>query len=497
MRRFFSLLPLAFLLLFQCTPCPAAQKSKPKKPKAKSIAQLRTDLKRLFQNKAFAPAQLGVKIVSLERGDTIYEQNQERLLVPASNNKLLTSCAALLRLGADFRYETRVFTDGQISHGVLTGNLIVAGSGDPTINGRFLAGDPYRVFRDWAARLQEIGVKAIQGDLIGDDEAFQEQMLGAGWEWNDLGSYSAAPVNALQFNENIVALRISPGLNLGEAALITATPLDRYLTVHSKLVTAPAKSDLKIELERTEIPEAIAVRGNIPLGSKPVLRNVSVQFPTYYFLKAFKQILSDSNIDVSRCNTIALRGAGHQNTRLLSNYNSPPLQEILKPLLKESQNLYTETLLRTLGAVLRKEGSFDQGKEVLEETLEKIGIEKDSYAFEDGSGLSRLNLVSAEALVRLLKYMHKLKEFPAFYDALPIAGVDGTISQRLKGTRAADNVRAKSGSIARVRALSGYVRTAKGELLAFSFLANNFLVPGRDVEALMDSALVMLSDFSR
>jgi PBP4 family serine-type D-alanyl-D-alanine carboxypeptidase len=176
---------------------------------------------------------------------------------------------------------------------------------------------------------------------------------------------------------------------------------------------------------------------------------------------------------------------------------SPPLSEIVKPLLKISQNLYAETLARTLGLVLSKRGSFESGRMNVQEALRRMGIEPGTYSYVDGSGLSRLNLLSADLLVRLFRFVYHQPYFPAFYDALPIAGVDGTIAQRMKGTRAENNARAKTGTLLQVRSLSGYVHTADGEMLAFSMIANNFLVSSAAAEYVQDRAVERLAAFTR
>ncbi len=466
-------------------------------PSPVGLAALRSSLERVFSDQNFVSAQWGVEIISLDRGDVLYERNSTRLYMPASNNKLLTTTAALIRLGPDYRYTTRVQTDGTISEGLLRGNLIVVGSGDPSNAPRFFSGDPFHMFKEWAARLKERGVNSIDGNLIGDDSAFAEQALGTGWEWDDLAYGYAAPVSALQFNENLATIAIEPGSREGDAARLKAAPLEHYLTLSSTVLTGASGSESDIRIERAETGETLLLSGSIPFGSKPVNQTVAVRYPGKYYLEALKHCLLEAGVDVSRCETKVVRGAGRQNATLLWSQTSPTLIEIAKPLLKVSQNLYAETLARTLGLTARGEGSFARGKEVVEETLSRMAVEKGTYVYADGSGLSRLNLVSADILARILKFMYRQKFFPQFYEALPVAGVDGTISGRMKGTKAENNVHAKTGSIANVRALSGYLRSADGEMLVFSFLSNNFLVSGRAADFVTDSALEILSNFSR
>lgn len=202
-------------------------------------------------------------------------------------------------------------------------------------------------------------------------------------------------------------------------------------------------------------------------------------------------------VDVSHCRIRRVRNIRTDGMRLLWIHFSPPLSEIIKPVLKLSQNLYAETLTRTLGLVLGRSGSFADGKEIVEEALSTMKIERGTYVYADASGMSRYNLLSADLLAQVLRFMHGHNYFPVFFDALSIAGVDGTTENRMKGTKAVNNVRAKTGSLLNVKTISGYVRTADGEMLAFSMLANNFLGSGRAAEAVQDAALEALAAFRR
>jgi serine-type D-Ala-D-Ala carboxypeptidase/endopeptidase (penicillin-binding protein 4) len=210
-----------------------------------------------------------------------------------------------------------------------------------------------------------------------------------------------------------------------------------------------------------------------------------------------KYILAQEGIDVSNCEIRQMRNYSPASSSLLWAHTSAPLSELLVPMMKMSLNLSAESFTRVLGLELRGEGTFPKGKEVVEEALGEMGLTKNAYAYADGSGLSRLNLISADALVRILTFMSKHPFFPAFYSALPIAGIDGTLESKMSRTRAANNVHAKTGSFANVAALSGYVQTADKEVLAFSILANNFLGSRDVVERLQERTLVRLAGFSR
>ena len=464
---------------------------------ADPVRALRSDLIAILSDSRLADAQLAVEVLSLDRAEVLFEKNSRKLFIPASNNKILTAAAALVCLGPDYCFKTQVWADGPIRDGALEGDLIIKGFGDPSSSSRIQPKDPYRPFRDWPVKLKQHGITSISGKIIGDGGAFESTEHGRGWAWDDLAEGYAAPVSALQFNENLVELEIAPGLKLGSVAPIKSSPLENYLNLDVRVITESEDASSRIDIERSAGNEAVAVRGAIALKSAPVYRNVSVQFPILYYLSALKRILSGEGIKASGCEILQVRDYRRPSSSMLWVHASPPLAELLAPIMKNSLNLGCETLTRVLGLELRGEGSFAKGKEVVEDALLRMGIGRESYAYFDGSGLSRLNLVSADAVVRILKFMHRQTYFPAFYNSLAVAGVDGTLASRLKSAKTINNVHAKTGSFANVSALSGYIRTADSETLAFSILANNFLVSRSLVEDMQEKALARLAGFSR
>jgi serine-type D-Ala-D-Ala carboxypeptidase/endopeptidase (penicillin-binding protein 4) len=472
---------------------PPAQSALPKE--SGPVRQLRARLEGLFSAPQLSRTQIGVKVFSLDRSETIYEKDPQRLLTPASCNKLITVAAALLRLGATYRFQTRVETDGHVDDQTLKGNLVIIGRGDPSGSSQF-SGEPFAEFRALATWLKGKNIRRIAGDIVGDDEAFGEPRLGHGWEWNDLSQSYAAPISALQFNDNVLTMEITPGAEEGNPALIRASPLDRHFKIYNQIVTGPEDGSAEIRIERGDTDTGILAFGAVPAKGKAIVRYVAVRNPTLYYLSALKQALSEEGIDTDACN-IRTKTKEDLPLSLLWAQTSRELSEIVRPVLKESLNLPSETLVRVLGLELRQEGTFGKGKEVIEETLNQMGIEKGSYTFADGSGLSRLNLESADAFVRLLQFMHRDSSFQIFFDALPIAGVDGTLSARMKGTKAENNVHAKTGSMTNVSSISGYVKTADGEMLAFAIEVNSFIGPKDPVEKLQDRVLELLANFSR
>jgi D-alanyl-D-alanine carboxypeptidase/D-alanyl-D-alanine-endopeptidase (penicillin-binding protein 4) len=461
------------------------------------IEALRADLSRIFGNPAFGRMQWAVAVQSLASGETVYSENASKLMMPASNMKILTLAAAAERLGWDYTYETTLLTAAPVVGGVLKGDLIVVGTGDPTIGGR--GGSATRVFEDWADRLRAAGLTGITGRIVADARAFDPETLGAGWSWDYLGAGYAAGVSALQFNESVADVVIKPGMSEGQPAVIEVRPIESGLIADSR-VTTSAGGEPDVEVSRLPGSNRLVVRGTVPVAAKDVVRPATVDRPALYFARILREVLVARGIRVGGA-------AGEyedvypvpptEPTRVLLAHQSAPLSEFARVLMRVSQNQYAETLLRTLGA-RSGTGTADAGRTVVREVLDGWEIPRDAYLQVDGSGLSRYNYVCAETLVTVLRQMYSNPRHKELFVAtLPIGGQDGSISRRFVGTAAAGNVRAKTGSIANVRALSGYVTSADGEPLVFSIIANNFTAPQSAIDAATDEAIVRLATFVR
>lgn len=487
---------------------PAASVSSPlpalDAPAVPPVEQLRREMDAIFDDPAFANAFWGVLIQSAANGEVFYARNQHRLLMPASNMKLLTASAALLRLAPDFRYKTCLYGSGPVVSGSLQGDLVVVGSGDPTIGGRPLdenyenigRGDPLRDFRHWAAVLGQQGITRIAGRIIGDDNAFDDQAFGPGWSWDYLGYGYAAEVGALVFNENLATVSISPA-QPGQPPVLGMSPENAAVEVVNELVTVAAGAPAEVEIVRAAGSNRLIMKGHVAAGAPPARRTVAVYQSTRYFVSALRDALRASGIEVSgeAIDADEMEYARKVDSwTLLHTHESPPLDYILKVLLKVSNNLYAEMLLKTLGVPA---GSYAGGRTVIESVLSGFGASEADRVIADGSGLSRYNYVTPETLVKILRALYRHSRFEQWYSYLPVAGVDGTLRSRMQGSAAGGNVHAKTGSIANVRTLSGYVRTRDGEMLAFSMMANNFTVPNRSAEYLQDLALERLANFSR
>lgn len=456
-----------------------------------------SDLNHVFHAPAMAQGIWGVEVKSLDSGKILYALNSRTLMMPASNMKILTLAAAGETLGWDYRFTTKLEATAPVVGGMLQGDLIVVGGGDPTINSRDDRAS--HVLDEWAAALRAAGIDRIQGSIVPDGSAFEETQLGQGWSWDYLQYGYAAPVSALEFNENTSTLLVSPGPAAGDQARIELPP-DTGLGVVHHVVTGPAGSDTRIEYVRSPNDHWIDVSGSIALDATPVTRDVAVSNPSRYFARMTMNGLVSRGIAIGQpvadnLDPGALTPAAR---RVLVESKSPPLRDIAATMMKVSQNLYAETLLKQVGAV--KSGgtaTTDAGRAAALDLFTRWNIPA-SYAQADGSGLSRYDFVTADMLVTILEHMFRdPRHHDAFTAALAIAGQDGTVASRLKNTRADGNALIKTGSISNVRALSGYVRTRDRETLAFSMLANAFTIPPATVNWIADVAVEELANYSR
>jgi D-alanyl-D-alanine carboxypeptidase/D-alanyl-D-alanine-endopeptidase (penicillin-binding protein 4) len=462
-----------------------------------SHEQLRRDLQAIFSEPSVDHGVWSAAVHSLRHGETLYSANSFRLQTPASNQKLLTAAAAAERLGWDYRYTTRIYATGTIdSDGTLNGDLVVVADGDPTINPRH----PQRwsIFDEWGKQLAAKGIRRVSGYLIGDDNTFEEPGWGLGWAWDDLALGYGAAVSALQYHENQVELLIGPGLEAGARAIITVSPAGSGLIIGHQVTTVAAGEPTRIALSRSPGAELLIVSGQVAAGSPAITEYAAVDNPTTAYLNAMRVALGRHGVTIERApvdiDAMHVAPDMSQATVLVED-QSPPLSEIIDVTLKWSRNIYAETMLRSMspeGAPKSAAG----GLAALEATLNDWGIFREYFLARDGSGLSRYDYLSADALTWLLTYLWRdSKHAEPYRAALPVFGVNGNVANRLKDTPATGRVWAKTGSMSQVRSLAGYIVTGEGEPLVFAFLVNGFRVPTREIDAAMDRAVLRLVEF--
>jgi D-alanyl-D-alanine carboxypeptidase/D-alanyl-D-alanine-endopeptidase (penicillin-binding protein 4) len=455
----------------------------------------------------------GVEVVSLESGKTLYTRNADKLFTPASNTKLFTTSAALALVGADYKFHTTLETSGSIDkYGRLTGDLYLVGRGDPNLSGRTLPYNlrterklpPAKVLDELADQLVQKGVRYIDGDVIGDDSYYAFERYGEGWTQDDLVWEFGAPVSALTINDNVLFVSILPADHPGEKAFLSMMPYADYYRIDNRVMTTPlGTAPRKIYISREPGSNQITIWGNIPVDDPGDHEALAIEDPASFAAQLFRQMLEQRGVavygrprprhtELAKLSTITVTAvasaAGGGGDRVpsvipqplvLAQHDSQPLVQDIKVINKVSQNLHAELMLRLLGREKGAAGTIESGLEVLHGFLAQAGIQNDEYVFYDGSGLSRQNLVTPHAVVKLLTYVNDQPWNVQFRETLPVAGIDGSLAERFKNSPAQGRVQGKTGSLGHVNALSGYATTDSGELVAFSILCNNHNLQGR------------------
>ncbi len=455
----------------------------------------------LIESPDVSEALWGIHILRARDGNVLCSFNAAKNFVPASNMKLVTAAAALDLLGPEFRFKTSVCSDAVLEEGVLKGALILKGAGDPHFSDRLYSPEGRRAWPEenpaalaaLADQLSNQGIRRIEGTLVVDDTLFLYEPLGPEWGWDDLEWYYAAPVETLAVNENCIGIQIKPGRAAGLPALIEVTPGFAAAQFHNRIVTGKKGGKVSYSLQREAGKEEWSLYGEIPLGNEAVLERVAVADPAEYAGRLFQRALEQKGItlggnvvtrhllpeEVLEQGNPSPRKAARIRVqpscaKILTSFESIPLEEILKFLVKNSDNLYAEMICRQLGLTDGGLGSRLETCAGLKSFLRKSGVAEFSGHLADGSGLSKSNLISPKVLTQLLDFMRTHASHTSFFNLLPIAGVDGTMKYRLTQSPAKGNIFAKTGSLNTASSLSGYAKTIRGEELIFSIMANNY-----------------------
>lgn len=437
---------------------------------------------------------VGISIRDAKNGKVIYTHNGDTRLRPASNMKLLTGAQALQILGENYRFSTEVLTDGIQKGNVLKGNLFLKGKGDPTL----LEKD----FNDLASSLKKKGIKTILGDLVADDTWYDSIRHAVDVPWSDEHEYYGAQISALtaspnsDFDAGTVIIEVKPGDEAGDKPEITVTPRTSYVQVHNNAVTESNESKKTLKMNRKHGTNQIYIDGNLPLKSSGSKTWISVWEPTGYALDLFRIALHKQGIKITGD---IQTGTTPVKAKLLAVDNSDTLAQVMIPFMKLSNNTIAEGIVKEIGRVKAKDGSWEKGLEILEDQYKTMGITEKSIMMRDGSGLSHVDLISANALTSLLFNVQDDSWFPSYLNSLPVAGnsdrmIGGTLRNRMVGTAAEGKVIAKTGTITSVSTLSGYVNTKSGEHLVFSIMINN-VINEKNLKKIEDQLMVILAEY--
>jgi D-alanyl-D-alanine carboxypeptidase/D-alanyl-D-alanine-endopeptidase (penicillin-binding protein 4) len=449
----------------------------------------------------------GLLIADAETGETLYEQNAVKYFVPASNMKLFTTALALDKLGPEFRFHTTLESTGVVTpEGELSADLVLVGRGDPNLSNRKFPfnlkeefdGPPEKVLAELADALVAKGVKKVSGDVIGDDSYFPRERYPNGWEIDDMVWEYGAAISALVVNDNIRTVTLTPG-QAGDAVQAVVLPRTQDFVVDNEVTTTAANGKADLTLTREPGAHLVVVRGTLPEKSAPRKLVLAIEEPALHAATLLKMLLEQRGVEVdggvrARHEAITVEGV---TPTVLAEHVSIPLGDSVKLVNKISQNLHTEVLLRT---AMRRAGtwnSFDDVAKFAADFYARVGIAPEDMIQTDGSGLSRHDMVTPRAMLTLLRYAQTRPWFESFFASLPVAGVDGTLEERMKNTPAAGRVHAKTGSVEHVRTMSGFADTAGGRRLAFSFMTNNEYGKNHETtDAMNGLCLAMIEEFN-
>jgi serine-type D-Ala-D-Ala carboxypeptidase/endopeptidase (penicillin-binding protein 4) len=492
-HRIFPFLPVFVLLLCVTARAAWAINRQPKAVSSGSAARLKTALDSILPEKKMKQLEVGVTVVSLDKGDTLLERNGDTLLIPASVNKVFTAFVALKRLKPTATFKTQIYAVGPTKEGKLAGDLYLKGGGDPSLVSE----------RMWMLvnELVRSGIKQITGNLVADSSYYDfEKTPQSRPKYLRDQAYNA-PIGALSFNFNTTTIYVKPGETVGEAPVVYTDPENSYIDVVNQASTSGAGGKNSVVVTRTnfvegDIGDTVLLRGQIPLDGKELRFYRNIVNPALYTLHMFKTFWEQRGLKFAGR---TLEGKVPDGARLVLEFESQPVWQIVWGMNKFSNNFVADQLMKKVGAeVWGPPGTLQKGVAALEDVLQEIGISRKDYEIYDGSGLTRNTRVTARQIVRVLRAAYNdFSIAPEFISSLGVAGEDGTLRNRIPSATVQGLLRAKTGTLDGVTALAGYVPSADGEMLAFAILLNDPKMKYGKISGYTDQIVKALSKFSR
>jgi serine-type D-Ala-D-Ala carboxypeptidase/endopeptidase (penicillin-binding protein 4) len=444
-------------------------------PRVALRARVERAVAQALRNDGLKHATLAIEVRSLTSGRVLYARDADLSVMPASSLKLATTAAALDAFGPDARFRTTLQTAApDHAFGRLAGDLYLVGSGDPSLSRELVARPDFGAFELLAEALHQSGVRRIEGRLIGVDALFPGERRGSDWVWEDLVWWYGAEISALTFADGSLHIKLIPGPVPGAPVTLERHPATDYVRVDSKVETCRVtETNPGLTLKRPFGRNAVELTGCLPAGSPTLERWLAVEDPAAYATAVFADALRAKSESPAGLRTVAV-------------YEGAPMAEVLKDVNKPSHNLRAEMLLRLAGVKVTGAGTIEAGRQVVGAFLAAQKIDAAGWDVQDGSGLSRSDLVTAHGLVDLLAAMDRHPHAAVFRDSLPVAGVDGTLKRRLSAPRTRAHIQAKTGTLRHTSALAGYAAPPRGERLAFAILVNNATATGGEIQEAVD-----------
>lgn len=429
-----------------------------------------------------------------QQGYILEQFNSEKVIIPASNQKLVTTAALLDHFGADFQFETVIYGKGNLIDGIWDGDLIIVGSGDPSISGDLYNKDRFHVFGRFHEQLSKAGIRQITGDLVADVSLFDKQVYPKGWDWYDFSFYYGVQISPLSFNNNAVDLEVFAEGNIGNTPRITWFPNNTdYVTFINKQVITHPNTEYDEYYRRELGGNTITLGSTLPQGYYED-ESLSIDDPPEYFLHSFKNYLAEKAINISGDLKVSYEAMDTVGTQRIATHRSKSFSELIEWTNKESDNFYTEMMTKTLSAQKSGgSGSFKDGISHIREFLFDMGLDTLHIQMNDASGMAGGNFNTTKNLSKLLVEMQSHPEFDAYYRSMSVAGIDGTLAHRMKGTPLYKNFKGKSGFVTGVRTLSGYMNTSSGKQIIVSIGTNNYISEKvRPIDSIHEKILMYL-----
>jgi D-alanyl-D-alanine carboxypeptidase/D-alanyl-D-alanine-endopeptidase (penicillin-binding protein 4) len=464
-KRLFYIFIVSVCLFSGCSPISVKNKSR-------QSVSLKEQLDSLLATPNLANAIVGLSVHSMKSGEILYEKNENTSLVPASNLKLFTTATALHVLGADYRIKSMVFLRGEMQDSTFTGDVILKSLGDPTLRWEnHLSTVPQ--FKACAQQLKATGIHEIRGRLIGDDDYLDEQKYGVGWSWENEPFRFQPQISALSVSDNCIEFKICGGDSVGAPVQIFYTPPFSNIIILNRAITVDAADSASVAVSRNPGSNEFTISGAItPQAVQKILR--TIDNPTLCTMSLLAHVFQQNGVrftgailDIDDIENYSCPA----DSTLFFQFDSPPLADIVKKINKESRNLDAELLLKIIGRETKGQGSSAAGAQVVQDYWQSLGVNIEQMNIVDGSGLSRKNLLTPASLVLLLT---KMRSDSVFYDSLPISALETTMDKSFGSNY--NNIRAKTGTLDFVKALSGYIKTVSGDELVFSLIINHYLV---------------------
>ena len=465
--------------------------------------QAQSTLNQFVQDPDVQHAGVSFCAIDIAANRIVAEHNADLSLIPASSLKVVTTATALGILGADYRFETRLEYDGQLSaNGTLRGNVYITGTGDPTLASPDMEGVKSfdALMQNFVDAIKKAGIRRIEGFVVGDASFYETAATGRTWIWEDMGNYYAGGAYGLNIHENLYYMdfRLSPTLNQAPT-FKTTRPEVPDLQVFNELQSAGAKSGDNAYIFGSPYTRTRYIRGTLPIGAKTFTIKGSIPEPAYFAAHHLSENLEKNGIYTGDCVTtqrlLLQKEKRNLSRKVIATIQSPPLKKIVERANMKSVNLYCESLLKAMGQRKSGKGTSTAGLEAIQDYWTERGVNMKGCIMKDGSGLSPRNAVSAKHFAQIMRKIAKDPTvFDHFYDSLPVAARSGSLSGMFKGTKAAGNLRAKSGYMEGVRSYTGYVKNAAGKDLAFSIIVNNYSGSSGDMRRKIEQLLLGILD---